>query len=141
MLSFRQAEDSDRYKVMEIRNSGREFMTHHTEYITKEQQDAWWFSENRAAAYIWIVELDNTAIGFCMIREMYDSGRIYGTLAILPEYRRQGYGTSIYQFMTEQTDELWIDVRNDNVASMNAAINAGFEVHYIGPVVTELVYR
>lgn len=141
MLRFRPAEDQDRYEVMKIRNSGREFMTHYTGYITQEQQNDWWFSPARWGAHIWMVELDDVIAGFCMIREVYDSGRAYGTLAVLPEYRGQGIGTQIYKFMITQESELWIDVRNDNLSSMNAALKAGFEIHYIGQQVTELVAR
>jgi hypothetical protein len=76
-----------------------------------------------------------------MLREIPSSGRTYGTLAIREGYRGFGIGTEIYRYMTSKVDELWIDVRNDNLASLNAALKAGFEVHYIGPYVTELVYR
>jgi len=140
-INIRPAIDEDRYNIATIRNSGREFMTHNTNHITAEEQDQWWFSPNRQNAHIWIVETDYMPIGFCMIRTMYDSGRNYGTLAILPEYRGQGIGTLLYQFMIAACNELWIDVRNDNIASMNAALKAGFEVYYIGASVTELVYR
>lgn len=140
-ISIRAAIDADRYTIATIRNSGREYMTHNTSYITPEEQDKWWFSPNRESSRIWIARNDYKIIGFCMIREMYDSGRSYGTLALLPEYRGHGIGTQLYQFMTQQIDELWIDVRNDNVASMNAALKAGFEIYNIGAEVTELLYR
>lgn len=144
MIRFVPAQDRHRYLIMDIRNTGREFMTHHTELITAAEQDAWWFSPNRSVASIWVVEkhtsLYSMPVGFCMLR-YFDNGRVYGTLALLPEHRGQGIGTEIYKFMMNQVDELWIDVRNDNVASMNAALKAGFEVHYIGPEVTELVAR
>jgi GNAT superfamily N-acetyltransferase len=140
-INIRPAVDEDRYNIASIRNSGREFMTHHTNHITSEQQDHWWFSANRQAANIWIAETEYMPVGFCMIRTMYDSGKNYGTLAILPEYRNMGIGTTLYRFMIDQCDELWIDIRNDNLSSMNAAVKAGFQVYNIGADITELVYR
>lgn len=140
-INIRPAVDEDRYSIVNVRNSGREFMTHDTNFITTEQQDQWWFSPNRENAHIWVVQDDLRVVGFCMIREMYDSGRNYGTLALLPDYRGLGIGTGLYSFMISKCDELWIDVRNDNLSSMNAALKVGFEVYYIGADITELVYR
>lgn len=141
MISIRLATDDDRYDIAAIRNSGREFMTHDTSYITNAQQDQWWFSPNRENAHIWVVLHEGSIVGFCMVRTMYDSGRDYGTLALLPEYRGLGIGTVLYRHMIDHCDELWIDVRNDNLPSMNAALKAGFEVYNIGADITTLVYR
>lgn len=140
-MMIREANDLDMLEIMRIRNSGREFMTHYTAKITPEEQIEWWYSPMRQSAYIWIAEIDNEPIGFCMIREMIDSGRMYGTLAVLPEHRGKGIGTQLYQFMRNITDELWIEIRNDNLASMNAALRAGFQIYYIGANITELVGR
>lgn len=141
MLSIRPAYDTDMFTVLHIRNSGRLFMTHHTDEISAAEQIEWWQSPARQQAHIWIAEIDNEPVGFCMIRTMYDSGRDYGTLAVLPEYQGQGVGTALYRFMITQTDELWIDVRIDNAASLSAAIKAGFQLYHHGISTVTLVAR
>ena len=137
------------YTILDIRNACREFFTHHTEYITTLEQEQWWQAKDINGYVVWLVlhqdcdpsDCQETVAGFCMIRIIPDSGRYYGTLALYPQFRGQGFGTAIYEFMADQVDELWIDVRNDNAASIKAAENAGFEMHYIGANISEMVCR
>lgn len=144
-VAFRIARDDDMYEVMYIRNTARQYMTHHTKEITPEQQYDWWTTKDDNQYRIWLVTLplrelpqysridedDEAIIGFCMIRAMPE-GHYYGTLAVLPEYRGKGIGTAIYRFMTNVVNELWIDIRADNIPSIRAATNAGFEFAYAG---------
>lgn len=141
MISFRHADDDDMYNVLDIRNATRQYMTHNTNFITTYEQEQWWAIKELNGYRVFIVEYDNVMIGFCMLRTMYDTGKEYGTLAIKEEYRNMGIGTQIYQFLIEQAGEVWIDVRNDNIASYQAAIKAGFQVYHRSDDITVLVYR
>lgn len=148
-IEFLEATDQDQYDVLDIRNHCRAFFTHHTDYITTAEQEAWWSTHKDNGYKIWLViyrdddpgDCDGCIAGFCMLRTMYDSGRVYATLALYDRFRGNGIGTAIYKFLVSQQDETWIDVRNDNVASIQAAFNTGFEMHYIGEHVLEMVYR
>lgn len=139
LVSFHTATDADMYDVMDIRNSAREFMTHYTGIITPEEQYDWWMRKDDNAYKIWLVtvqdsdpgDCDQIIAGFCMIRAMPE-GYYYGTLALLPDYRGRGIGTAIYNFMKQWVDELWLDIRVDNHASIGAARNAGFRIVYTG---------
>lgn len=142
---FKPAEDSDRYFIMDVRNAGRMNMTHDTRHITKEMQDAWWFSADSAYRHIWVAYLEDEdefmPVGFCMLREMYDSGRVYGTLAVHPEWHGMGIGTAIYMYMTRQCNEVWLDILNTNAASMHAATKAGFKYYSSNDIMSTYVYR
>lgn len=142
---FRPAEDADRFFIMNVRNAGRMNMTHNQDYITKAEQDSWWFSPQSEFRRIWLAYLidedEEHRVGFGMIREMYDSGRLYGTLAVHPEYQGHGIGTAIYKLLTQQVDELWIDVLNSNIPSLQAALKAGFEYYSANDHISTLVYR
>ena len=141
MLSFVVARDEDMYDIMEIRNSGRQFMTHHTEEITPEQQYDWWMAKDTNHYRIWLVVNElNYIVGFVMLRVM-DNGHVWGTLAVYPEYQGRGYGTVMYGFMQLQDDEIWIEIRNDNLASLRAAEKAGFSYYYRNDEITTMVYR
>lgn len=133
------------YDVMELRNNGREFMTHNNTVITPEQQYDWWMSKDDNLYKIWLATTmslgSEIVIGFGMLRTMPD-GLVWGTLAVDPQFRNQGVGTTIYKFLIEQAnDDVWIEVLEMNIASYKAAINAGFEVYYAGTDVITLVYR
>lgn len=149
MLIFKEAQDQDMYDILDVRNSAREFFTHNTNYITTAEQYDFWKTKEENGYKLWLViyqdsdpgDCEKYLIGFCMLRTMYDSGRIYGTLALYKQYRGNGYGTEIYKFLVAQNDETWIDVRNDNMPSIVAAYNAGFKVHYRGEDISEMVYR
>lgn len=141
-LNFREAQDSDMFDVLDIRNESRQYMTHHTEEITPEQQYDWWMTKDINEYRIWLVTSEyrgtELIIGFCMIRLM-PNGYEWGTLAVYEQFRGLGIGTAIYEFMASKTDQLWIEVRNDNIASLRAAMKAGFTIQYTGDLVTTLV--
>jgi GNAT superfamily N-acetyltransferase len=144
-LTFRAANNFDMYDVMEIRNNGREFMTHNTDVITPEQQYDWWMSKDDNLYKIWLATTkllgSEIVIGFGMLRTMPD-GLVWGTLAVNPEYRGLGVGTAIYKFLAQQAnDDVWIEVLEMNAASYKAALNAGYEVYYAGTDVITLVHR
>jgi RimJ/RimL family protein N-acetyltransferase len=149
MLEFIEATNDDMYDVLDIRNACREFFTHHTDYITTQEQEQWWLLKELNGYKVWLVvyrdsdpaDCDGYLAGFCMLRQLYDSGRIYATLALYPQFRGHGHGTEIYKFLISHHDETWIDVRNDNISSIHAAENAGFQMHYIGADISEMVYR
>lgn len=157
-LIFRRATDFDMYEVMRLRNAGRQYMTHDTHYITPEEQYDWWTTRDNNAYQVWIVttpEIDTIfdpildqitlirtgheiIVGFCMLRYLPD-GKVWGTLAVDPDWQGVGYGTAIYRFMIDQADQVWIEIRNDNIASLRAAHKAGFVIDYVGGSVTTLV--
>lgn len=152
-MMLRPATDFDMYEVMEIRNSGRENMTHDTHYITPEEQFDWWTTKDNNLYKIWIAttlvqpygttaesECEEVIIGFGMLRTMLD-GMVWGTLAVYPDYQGMGYGTAIYKFLAEQNDEVWIEINNTNLASYFAAKNAGFEIYFANDRITTMVHR
>lgn len=147
-LIFREATDNDMYDVMDIRNSGREYMTNDTSLITPEQQYDWWMTKDANRYRIWLVTSPNLdliydnivnalkftktgeeiIIGFCMIRYM-DNGLFWGTLAVYPDWQGVGYGTMIYEFLIQQAEQIWLEIRADNIASLRAAQKAGFKIY------------
>lgn len=149
MLIFKEAQDADMYDILDIRNSAREFFTHNNNYITTAEQYDWWKTKEENGYSIWIVlysdndpgDCNMYIAGFAMLRTIPDTGRVYATLALYEKYRGNGYGTAIYKFLVSQNVETWIDVRNDNIASIQAAYNAGFEMHYTRPDISEMVHR
>lgn len=113
--------------VREIRNSVREHMTRHTEEITEYQQEQW-FATQSGLLYLYF---DNTTvIGYSYLRDIDD--RSWGTLAVVPDQQGKGYGMQIYKHLISLTNRLWIEIYSDNISSMRAAINAGFNIEHVG---------
>lgn len=116
--------------VRVIRNSGRQWMTRHTDEIMYDQQRAWW----RDAAHdpsldLWLFSVSATDIGYGMVR--LESGKEWCSLAVLPRYQGNGYGTQIYQHLALSTiKDVWAEILADNTPSIKACLNAGFQVAY-----------
>ena len=107
-----------------IRNTGRQEMTRDTSHISAEQQRIWW-AENKDSVRCWLYCFGKVVVGFGMVRNSA------GTLCIWPRFRGLHLGTTIYQHLKEETNgDIWIEVRKTNLASVKAALRAGY--HPIG---------
>lgn len=118
--------------VREIRNSVRQYMTRDTREITETAQ-AEWFNRQTGLLYLYYAELldgTTTPIGFGYLRDIEDVS--WGTLALFPVWQNMGYGTQIYRHLISLTNRLYIEIMADNISSMRAAINAGFNIEYVG---------
>lgn len=128
-VRLREATDADEETVLRIRNISRQHMTRDQEWISSERQRKWWERHRDNGYRIWIAENDSTPVGFCMLHQQ---GAHWATLALYPEFRGQGIGTRMYEFMAEQCEsDVWIEVLLDNAASRRAAEKAGFKEHAI----------
>ncbi len=142
MLRFREAttELVDAEIVRTIRNSGREWMTRDTSEITSEQQRAWWSKRDRVTCRIWIARIALTDIGYGLLKSEDD--RVWCSLAVLPQFRGQGYGTMIYRYLALATPcEVWAEVYADNTPSLRACLKAGYQLAYAADKTAVLVYR
>lgn len=118
-------DEEDAEIVRQIRNLGREQMTNDPREITPEQQAAWWAARDPEACRVWIAAMGQMAVGFGMLRLAH--GRWWATLAVRPEFRGRGFGTDLYRhLLAECPGDLWIEVRADNMPSLNSARRAGF---------------
>lgn len=124
MLVRRVIDPDDVELLREIRNSCREYMTHDTHHVTREQQADWWAAAPRRA-YLY----NGVAFSYVSTRD----GKPYITLGMLPEARGQGLGPQIYRHVAELLAPLtvWADVNHSNVPSINAAARAGWKIAYV----------
>lgn len=112
--------------MRQIRNACRHWMTRHRNFISALQQIQWWKSRPlELQAFLYSVE--HEPVGFGLLR--LENGKSWATLGILAPWRSKGIGTAIYRHLiTTCENTLWIEVRNDNIASFTAATKAGFEL-------------
>lgn len=113
-----------------IRNSGRQWMTRHTDEITTEQQLAWWKDAcHDPSLDVWLFSEAQTDIGYGLLR--IEGGREWCSLAVLPRYHGQGYGTQIYRYLAlTTTQDVYAEILADNTPSIKACLNAGYQVAY-----------
>lgn len=116
--------------LRQIRNSGRQWMTRDTAAITPEQQQAWWKDAcHDPSLDVWLFREAATDIGYGLLRR--ESERLWCSLAVLPRYQGQGYGTMIYRWLAlSTTEEVWAEILADNTPSIRAALKAGFQIAY-----------
>lgn len=114
--------------VRTIRNEVRSYMTRNTAFITPEQQVIW-FSSHSDRLYLYY-DYNGAVIGYGLIRDI--DGKWFGTLAVMPEFQNNGYGTEIYKHLIQQVDILYIEIDATNIPSMRSAVNAGFNIEYVG---------
>lgn len=119
--------------VARIRNEVRQFMTRDQSHISPAQQEKWWQNRNPSALRLFLYFKPNSTVPMGYSLLTVDSRGIWwGTLALLPEYQGQGYGTLIYKHLVSLVSVLHIEIYSHNVASMNAAVHAGFKIKHIG---------
>jgi len=120
--------DDDVETVRLIRNSGRQWMTRDTAEISREQQRVWW-SNRSPDLKLWLFSEALTDIGYGLLR--YDHGRLWCSLAVLPQHQRQGYGTAIYRYLALATNEdVYAEILADNTPSIRACLRAGYQIAY-----------
>lgn len=111
--------------VRVIRNAGREWMTHDPSEIGPQQQARWWAERDPERVRAWLAMHGQEALGYGLLT--WRANRWWGSLAVKPEARGKGIGTSIYQFLVDVCpDDLWVDIKTGNEASLRAAQKAGF---------------
>lgn len=129
MIYSREVYDLEEAQIVRmIRNQLKDFMTNHRTHITPEQQREWFvmFPDSN------MLELwrdDNDApIGYTLVT--LKDGIYYGTLAVLPEFHNQGYGTEMYKHMVSSVapNKLHIEIFADNTPSLVAALKSGFTI-------------
>jgi RimJ/RimL family protein N-acetyltransferase len=142
MLQFREAttELVDAEIVRTIRNSGRQWMTRDAREITPFEQAAWWATRDPVTCRIWIARIALTDIGYGLLRREGD--RVWCSLAVLPQFRGQGYGSMIYRYLALATPvDVWAEILADNTPSIRACLRAGFQIAYAQDKLAVLVYR
>ncbi len=129
----------DAQTVRMIRNQLKGYMTNDSTHITPEQQTLWFDKYRRSGNKLYLYYEDSTdsVVGFGYVRVQEDK-KLWGTLAVLPEFQSKGYGTEIYRHMTRYAGTLWIEIYANNNASLIAALKSGFEIQYINDKVIVL---
>lgn len=114
--------------LRQIRNSGRQWMTRDTSEITSEQQQAWWKNAcHDPALQVWLFSEAATDIGYGLLRR--ESDQLWCSLAVLPRYQGQGYGTAIYRYLALSASEsVWAEILADNTPSIRACLKAGYQI-------------
>lgn len=143
MMIFRVAttELADAETVRTIRNSGRAWMTRDTSEITPEQQRAWWAKRDPKTCQIYIGRIAETDVGYGLLR-LLDDDRWWVSLAVLPRYQGQGYGSEIYRYLALSTSQdVWAEILADNTPSIRACLRAGFQIVHALDRMAVLVHR
>lgn len=142
MLQFREATTklADAEIARIIRNSGREWMTRDTREIGHAEQAQWWARRDPVTCPIWIARLSATDVGYGLLRR--ESDRVWASLAVLPQFRGQGFGTMIYRWLALAVPvEVWAEILADNTPSIRACLRAGYQIAYAQDKIATLVYR
>lgn len=142
MLQFREAttELVDAEIVRAIRNSGRQWVTRDPREISAYEQADWWAKRDPETCRIWIARIALTDIGYGLLRN--DGERVWCSLAVLPQFRGQGYGTMIYRYLALATlTEVWAEILADNTPSIRACLSAGYQIAFAADKTATLVYR
>lgn len=127
----------DAQMLRSIRNQVREHMTNNQKFINDKDQVTWFYSEGRdenVKAYL-IYNIYHACVGYGVLSRRIigtdSSERWWGSIAVLPEFQRQGYGTAIYKMLRKLgaawTSEIYLEIFSDNIGSLRAASKAGYQ--------------
>ena len=141
MMDYRLAvTEWDAEVVRVIRNTGRQWMTRDTREITYDAQKAWWARCDPLIWRIWIASIAATDIGYGLLR--FEAGRWWASLAVLPRYQGNGYGSGIYTYLALSTvEDVYAEILADNTPSIKACLSAGYTIAYAMDQHAVLVHR
>ena len=98
-LRLRAANEDDLENLRQWKNDHRAFFFHKM-VISPEQQRAWFNTfKTRSDDFMFIVEVNNSAIGCMGIRLLGEVWDIYNVILGLPDYRKKGYMGKALQAM------------------------------------------
>jgi L-amino acid N-acyltransferase YncA len=124
-LSVRQATSEQDFEAVRlIRNAGREWMADMHEISVEEQ------AKFRLGAHspVYVYEINGVIVGWGWVKRGPDR-YAYVTLAVRSDMRGKGIGRDIYKDLRtrwQEDDEVWAVIRNGNIASLRAALAAGY---------------
>lgn len=116
-----------------VRNACREFMTHYQEYISLDQQLAWFASldPDRMRPYLFQNTETFEVIGFGLIKLEAEQTVAYVTGGLMPEQRGKGIGKLLFMSMLSsvptKTKVIKLDVFKDNISAIKTYHKLGFE--------------
>ena len=100
-LRLRAANENDHENLRQWKNKQRAFFFH-KKVISREQQRAWFNTfTTRSNDFMFIVEVNNSAIGCMGIRLLDKVWDIYNVILGLPDYRKKGYMGKALQAMLD----------------------------------------
>jgi ribosomal protein S18 acetylase RimI-like enzyme len=127
---------ADALAVARIRNDCREWLTNFTGHISPLTQARWWRRKYSRQApknyFVWLARTpDGTPCAYAALAYEPDGGLL--TVCVSPEFRRQGLGVDLLNFLRRQDwpplvpRKLVAVVRNDNERSLNLHMKLGFQ--------------
>ena len=117
--------------VRTIRNQVRKNMTGDSTFISAEKQIEWFERSKPEDLYLYRDD-DGVFVGYGYISMRY--GYYYLTLGVIPTEQNKGYGTIIYNNLTQLVRDkyqapTYIEIFSDNNPSLIAALKAGFTIY------------
>ena len=99
------------------------------------QRDAWSINSLRgefsnAYSHFFAEKIDGQVVGYVCVRIMYEEAQVCN-VAVLPEFRRQGIGTKLIEYMVQYATEqncqrCELEVNTENVAAVELYKKCGF---------------
>ena len=105
-----------------------------------EYDDGMWLCCHMTTSGVRIASVATTDVGYGLLR--LDARQWWASLAVLPRYQGQGYGTDIYRYLAASTDQdVYAEILADNTPSIKACLGAGFTIAYAMDKHAVLVHR
>lgn len=144
VLIYKKVETEEEAEILRtIRNQCREFMTRSTDFITKEQQAAWF--KNAGDKYdlflVYAIEYGAAAVfaGYGVVHKNIDESLLTGGL--LPDYRNQGLGQDVFQFLIESSMKRKLPIRLEVLKTNQRAFKVYEKLGFIVYQETDKVYK
>lgn len=125
----------DALQIAEVRNSGREFMTHDQHEISQEEQVVWFTNtyllENEAGNLFAFCGYEGgVSVAYGLVkRDFHDDFWLTGV--VRPEAQGRGYGFELFDFLTDfaldRVDCVYLDVLRSNEKAQALYRKLGFQ--------------
>lgn len=122
--NLRQAEE-----LRKVRNACCKFMTHYPHEISEEEQVRWFETLDKENFLPFLVYVDNEIIGYCTL--VFRDGVVWLTGGLYEEYRNQGFGRQVFEWMVVMAkskgwENIMLDVAKNNPIAHRLYLRVGF---------------
>lgn len=134
MIVYKKVETEAEAEVLrQHRNTCKDFMTRSTAYITEEEQKEWFKTAQDKYDLYLVYEVSHGAViidvGYGVIHK--GERESFLTAGLLPNYRGQGIGQNVFQFLINNCDRkkpIKLEVLKTNTRAFIVYIKLGFTV-------------
>jgi len=124
IVTFRRAKSINDFNILrKIRNTGFEYLTNHSKYLSLIDQYKFYLKKNEYSIFILTIKKD---IGYLLLKE--NDKKYFITIVLTPNYRGKGIAKLVIDYFKNYYKTITAVINKNNKNSLNLFIKCGFQL-------------